>query len=182
MHLELNPVIMAGLHHALDVPESEIQEKLNETRRELDAERLEREENERKNFVPYLYCQTERNIPSPIFVCAILGSDRMKFIHLLPNYNDLCYDEQDILRKKLIAEHLQRHTGSIPAFGKITAYTLKRHYDDEEKECEVYDLAGALIPDPAPDQKVIRDGRASLSVKGKDITGILKVMDNYTRH
>mgnify|MGYP001503075230 CR=1 FL=1 len=73
--LELNPKIINNLHHALDVSESEIQEKLNETWQEIDSER-------RKSFVPYIFCQTELNRPSQIFVCAIIGAAQMRFIYL----------------------------------------------------------------------------------------------------
>ena len=147
-----------------------VEEKLKETAGELDRERLLREEEERKNFVPYLYCQTERSRPSPIFVCVFTGAIGRRYLHLPSNYNDLSTCDQENFRKELINWIVEKRGGTIPSFGKITCFTLRRYYDDEESEREVYDLEGELIEGCGDEFKVIIKGKASLRVGGQDIT------------
>lgn len=169
-NLEYNRTIMNNLHVALGVTRQEVQEKLEETAREIEQERLQEEERERRVFVPYLFCQTERRIPSPIFVCAILNAVSMKYVYLPPDYNQRSDSEQEEIRRALIAEKLGKNDGRIPSFGKITCFTLRRAYDDSEEEREVYDLEGNLMPRPPEGTRKITRGNATLTVKGKDIT------------
>jgi len=174
--LEYNRTIMNNLHAALGVPKHRVQEKLEETARELEQERLQEEERERRVFVPYLFCQTERRIPSPIFVCAILNAERMKFMYLPPDYNQRSASQQEEIRRALIAIRLGKNDGKIPSFGKITCFTLRREYDDREEEREVYDLEGNLMPRPPEGAKKITRGKATLTVKGKDISKFFDYM------
>ena len=155
---------MLGISHEL------VEEKLKETADELYRERIERENEERKNFVPYLYCQTERSYPSPIFVCAFMGAIQMRYLHLPCNYNDLSPKDQECVRNKIIYRQLERFNGCIPSFGKITCFTMRRFYDDVESEREVYDLGGELIDDCGDEFKIIKEGKATLRVGGQDIT------------
>ncbi len=175
--LQCNSMVVDNLHVALDVPREEINEKLKETQCELEEERRQQEERERREFVPFLYCNTERRIPSPIFVCAILGSDRMKYIKLAPDFNDQSPERQKHIIKAFIEDRLKRleeFGGSIPAFGKVISFSLQRYYDYEESDIEVYDLKGELIPDPPEGARNVATGKATLTLKGKDITWLFK--------
>lgn len=169
-NLEYNSKLINNLHVALGVTRQEVEAKLAETAREIEQERLREEERERRVFVPYLFCQTERRIPSPIFICAILNAESMKFIYLPPDYNRRSAAEQEEIRRAVIAERLRKNDGKIPSFGKITCFTLRRAYDDTEEEREVYDLEGNLMLRPPEGAKKITRGNATLTVKGKDIT------------
>jgi len=83
-------------------------------------------------------------------------------------------DKKKNIIKDRIAKTLQKYKGEILSFGKITCFTLKRFYDDEEHEREVYNLKGDLIPDPPADCREIYIGRARLTVKGRDITRLVQ--------
>ena len=163
--LDYNRTIMNNLHVGLGVPRHRVQEKLEETARELEQERLQEEERERRAFVPYLFCQTERRIPSPIFVCAILNAERMKFIYLPPDYNQRSAGQQEEIRRALIAARQRNNDGRIPSFGKITCFTLRRFYDDVEEEREVFDLEGNPVTHPPEGTRKITRGNATLTAK-----------------
>jgi len=179
-NLEYNSCLIKNLHTALDVPRQQVDEKLAETAFELEEERrreeARQEERERRVFVPYLFCQTERRIPGPIFVCAILNAVSMKYVYLPPYYNQRSDREQEEIRVALVAEKLQKNDGRIPSFGKITCFTLKRFYDDSEEEREVYDLEGNPVPEPPAEARKITRGEASLTHRGRDITKFFNYM------
>ena len=163
----LSGMLIDNLPQALGVPEDEIKQKLQETKNEI---RKEREDAERAAFHPYLYCHTERRIPSPIFVCAILRADQMKKRKLPDNFNSMPDDEKDSVRREIISKALEFYDGAIPSFGKIVCFTERLEYDDNENERRVYDLKGYLIPDADPGYKKIYDGKATLTCGGHDIT------------
>lgn len=169
-----NRFIRENLAGALGVPEGEVREVMERTRRELKLEREKQRDIERQNFTPFLFCHTEKRIPSPIFVAALAGSNRMKIIQLPENYNDLPEGEQENIRKTLIIDRMQHYKGTIPAFGAITGFTLKRFFDDDEDGREVYDIQGNPIPNPPPELKKIHKGKATLTLKGRNITPFLQ--------
>jgi len=171
---EFNAEFINKLKSALDADNEEFEEKLRETEREIMREIDEQEELRRKNFIPYLYCQTERFIPSPIFACAMIGADRMKKRMLPPDFASLPEKKRDRIRKEKIAEALELHNGRIPTFGLIKCFTQRLEYIDKVAEREVYDLKGKLLPHPDEKHKLINEGRATLTVKGKDITKLFK--------
>jgi len=175
-----NKMILDNLHLALDESIEIVDCKFNETKieiqKDIDAAKSLQEEFERKSFVPFLYCHTERRVPSPIFVCVVLGADRIKVQKLPHNYNLLSVNDQEILRKELIAKLIEKYNGIIPTFGGIICFTLKRKYDDIEDEREVFDLNGILIPSPPAEYKKISIGSTSISIKGKDITQLFQCL------
>ena len=177
----LNQKIISGLPVALGVPEDEVQERLRETREEIrrhkeEVRRRKKEEarkrqaQERANFTPYLFCRTELSVPSPIFVCAFMGADRMRKLTLPPDYNHLPPSRQDKVRREAISSALHRFGGTIPSFGKILGFVLQRSYDDVASDREVYGLEGELIPLAPPEHREISKGRVSLTSRGHDIT------------
>mgnify|MGYP000863233842 CR=1 FL=1 len=174
LKLELNRNIIDNLHGALDVSETLLQENLQETRRELEVERLKQEEVERRNFIPFLFCHTVERIPRQITICGLIGADRMRFINLPREFNTLPEFEQDDILRKLIEEKISKYNGCVPTFGKITCFTLKRSYDEEERFREVYDLSGNRIPCPADECRKIYEGRAEVFLKGREIGSFLR--------
>jgi len=170
--------IISNLHTALDVDKNVINELLRETeiefQKEMEEERLKRDEEGRKNFVPYLYCHTERRIPSPIFVCAILGADRLRFRKLPLNFNTLSPKKQNKIRIDVIKDTLSRYGGGIPTFGRIICFTERLYFDDNIAERKVYNINGNLLISPDSELQKINEGRASLTVKGQDITGFFR--------
>jgi hypothetical protein len=176
---EFNPEFISRLKSALDDRSTKFEEQLRETKREIQCEIDEKEELISRSFVPYLYCQTEHNIPSPIFACAMIGADRMKRRDLHKDFASMPERERDRIRKKKIAEVLALYNGRIPTFGLIECFTQKLEYKDKVAEREVYDLKGNLVLNPDEKHKLITMGRATLTVNGKDITklfnGLMKI-------
>lgn len=176
---EYNPMIINNLHKALDLPEEKILRKLAKTRkvitREREIEKLKRQRLELKQFVPFLICRTERRIPSPIFVCAMLRSDRMKYVYLPKDITSMTPDERDRICCELIKQKMIKTEGKIPAFGFITHFVLKLSYFDNENERMVYAIDGSPLPDADDEMKKLHDGQPSLSVGGHDILSQLKV-------
>jgi len=171
-------ILMKNLASSLDIPEEELNEVIEKSKIEMqeDMERKRERQNDidRRNFIPYLYCHTERKIPSPIFVCAILGGDRMKKIKLPEYFTILSDEEKDAQKRELINKIMKRYEGKIPGFGSILCFTEKLIFDDEEDERRVYNLKGDLIESPPPEYKKIHEGRATLEHKGKDLTRFFK--------
>lgn len=174
VNLQLHRNVIDNLQGALDVPETVVQEKLMETRRELDVERLQQEEIERRNFIPFLFCHTKLKVPSQITICGMIGADRMRYIELPREFNILPEMEQHDIIKELINEKLHKCNGGIPTFGRITCFTLKRFYDEEERFREVYDLSGDRIPCPSDECKKIHQGKALVFLKGREISSFLR--------
>ena len=76
------------------------------------------------SFRPHLQVQTERAVPSPIFVAAMLTVARLRIIHL-PNEALTASDEaRDRIVKPIIIDHGRENGGRVPAFGGITGYVL----------------------------------------------------------
>jgi hypothetical protein len=173
-------IIMKNLAASLEVPEKELNEVIAKSKMEMqrDIERSRAKQNDidRRNFSPCLYCHTERRIPSPIFVCAILGADRMKKIKLPKYFLILSDEERDAERRELIKETMMRYEGIIPSFGSILCFTERLSFDDEEDDRRVYNLNGDLIENPPSEFKKIYEGKATLEYRGRDIT---KFFNNY---
>lgn len=171
-------IIMKNLAASLEVPEEELNKVIAESKMEMerDIERNRSRQNDmdRRNFSPYLYCHTERRIPSPIFVCAILGADRMKKIKLPEYFLILSEEERDAERRELIKETMMRYDGIIPGFGSILCFTERLSFDDEENERRVYNLKGDLIENPPPEFKKIHEGKAVIEHKGNNLAKILR--------
>ena len=146
-HNRCKPQFLIMMKKAIN-DDAGFEQSMRETEHELRAERERERDIERKNFIPFLFVQTERDLPSPIFVCAILGADRMKKRELHVDFTKMSESERDEIRRERIAEAMAIHEGHIPSFGPIVCFTQKLHYDDVEEEREVFDLNGNRIPEP----------------------------------
>src|SRR5882762_9579364 len=86
--------------------------------------RVKSERAYRGSFRPHLQVQTERTVPSPIFVAALLTVARLRIIRL-PDEALTANDEaRDRITKGLIIDHWRENGGRVPAFGGITGYVL----------------------------------------------------------
>ncbi|HPS57642.1 MAG TPA: hypothetical protein PK514_05995 [Spirochaetota bacterium] len=173
-----NKMLIDNLHLALGVTKEEVDKKLLATKleitREIEEEKMRQSDFERRSFVLFLFCHTEQNRPSSIWLCAMLKADMLR-IRRLPLYiNTFPVDMQSAAIKDLIAEILNRNNGEIPLFGKIICFTVKRFYDDIESEREVYDLQGNPIPDPPDEYRQISMGKSMLTWKGRDLQPLLR--------
>jgi hypothetical protein len=134
-------------------------------------------ENERAycaSFRPHLQVQTERAVPSPIFVAAMLGVRRLRIVHL-PDGALTANDEAgDRIIKTIIIDHWREKGGRVPAFGGITGYVLVSvagygGFDFGLPFSITGDGTGAM-------QKVERLGEATLESKRGDtrLSGLLR--------
>lgn len=85
---------------------------------------LERERAYRAAFRPHLQIQTERKVPSPIFLAALMGTARLRLISLSDDTFAADADARDRAVKAVILQHYRDHSGRVPAFGAITGYVL----------------------------------------------------------
>ncbi|MBP7632945.1 hypothetical protein KBA41_02155 [Candidatus Ozemobacteraceae bacterium] len=111
----------------------------------------------RAEFHPHLFVETERTIPSPIFVAVITGSPYRRFIPVASA--DMSPAEiGDIIRR-----HYEASKGAIIAFGKITGYRYQQTFDNGMK----FDTDGRFIGlFEAPAESI---PHMSLSCKGREI-------------
>ena len=172
------PIIAARLAKVLDVEQDLIDSVLVATARQRHDEArsriLEQERAYRAAFRPHLQVQTERVIPSPIFIAALIGTARLRLI-ALPDDTFAAEDEnRDRIVKSVIVEHYRDHAGYVPAFGRITGYVLVLLLGYDRVDFGLpFDVdgnrAGAL-------REVLRLPEATLGVKGGDtrLTGLLR--------
>jgi len=84
---------------------------------------LARETAYRTAFKPHLRCETERAIPEPLFVAALLTSARLRLVPVCSETWHASADERDRLLKRAIQDHYREHAARIIAFGAVVAYT-----------------------------------------------------------
>lgn len=139
--------------------------------------RRRRVENERAyvaSFRPHVQVQTERTIPSPIFVAAMLTVSRLRSIPLPDDALATNDEPRDRFIKTIIIDHWRENSGRVPAFGGITGYVLVllAGYGSFD-----YGLPFSITGDRAGGmQTVERLGQATLGARRGDVslTGLLK--------
>jgi len=129
--------------------------KLLEMEASIEAIRAEKEA--RENFQPHIYIETERSIPSPIFVAALIGR-RTRFI-------DFKMDNVSLETAQLTArEHFIKENGGSICNGKITGYRYVDTYDSSIR----FDTKGNIL-EPSAGQFNKSFG-ASLSFGGRTVS------------
>jgi len=136
-----------------------------------------RVENERAylaSFRPHLQAQTERAVPSPIFIAALLTVARLRIVHLPDEALKRNDEGRDGIIKSIIIDHWRENGGRVPAFGGIVGYVLVlvAGYGGFD-----FGLPFSVKGDPAGAmRKIERLGMATLGTRRGDtcLTGILK--------
>lgn len=123
------PVHMSGkLAQALEIEQAIVDAVMESTGRQLRDERRARlltaEKEHARKFQPYLRTETERNVPEPVFVAALIGTARLRDVELPPDIWETSGDGRDRIVMQAIRAHYVEHRGHVPAFGAIVAYTL----------------------------------------------------------
>ena len=145
--------LAAKLPVALEVPPEEVEQAIAETRAVLSAEA---DAQWRENFIPHAIINTERLIPSPIFVVAVIGVENILRIDF-----DLSDGEDSYLAKALIGLKDRRKrwpNEGLPGFGVPTGITVN-YSPDRAVRCS---LDGTLIEELP---KASRIGHATLSLR-----------------
>ena len=118
--------------------------------------------------------QTERAVPSPIFVAALLTVTRLRTVSLSEEALTANDEARDRIIKTTIIDHWHENNGYVPVFGGITGYVLVLvagygGFDFGLPFSVMGDRAGAM-------QKVERLAMATLGTKrgDKSLSGLLK--------
>jgi hypothetical protein len=186
-HRALNELLLTGLltshvaKHLADALEADdalvgsvIDATMRQRRDEARRVQIESEQAYLDSFRPHLQVQTERAVPSPIFVAALLTVARLRTVSL-PEEAFTAKDEaRDRIVKTIIIHHWRENDGRVPAFGGITGYVLVLvagygGFDFGWPFSITGDRAGTM-------QKVERLGVATLGTRRGDVrlTGLLK--------
>ena len=158
-----------------------VEQAIESSKRQLrEGERQLRDAEEaawRRSFKPHAIILTERSIPQPIFVAAMIGVDALLRIDFddAGDLADCRAQAIDGLRSKLKRwnksfDH-QKNTGSfsLPAFGRVIGFVVNLSPDRAVR----FDLEGRAIEILLP--KAWRVGQATLSISGKAVpTGFLQ--------
>jgi hypothetical protein len=179
------PLIAQHLADALQVDEAIVDAVTAATARQQQDEAsqrtLARETAYRTTFRPHLRCETERAIPEPLFIAALLTSARLRLVSVCPETWQVSGDERDRLLKRAIQEHFREHRGHVPSFGAITGYTAVLMPGYLLDFGVLYDLNGGPM---GPMRPVKRLQEASLGTKPGDsrLTGLFRdtPIDNLT--
>ena len=114
------------LADALEVDRSFLAEVLSATARQIDAEQkanlVVREEIYRARFRPRLQVMTERKVPSPIFIAALLTAEQLRIVYLPEDITTFDQYQQHQIVKEFIQKNYCRTSGHVPAFGRIVGY------------------------------------------------------------
>jgi hypothetical protein len=171
------PLIAQHIAEALQVDEAIVDAVTATTARQqqdkASQRTLVRETAYRTAFRPHLRCETERDVPEPLFVAALLTSARLRLVPVFPETWQVSGDERDRRLKRAIQDHYREHAGRVTAFGAILGYTAVVMPGYLLDFGVPYDLNG----DPSgPMQPVKRLGEAVLGTKRGDsrLTGLLR--------
>ena len=122
------PLIAQNLAAGLEVEQELIDAVLLATAQQRHDEArtrmLEHERRYGETFRPHLQIQTERRVPSPIFVAALLTTERLRIVRLPAGAFDGTEEDRDRVVKRVVVEHYRRERGHVHAFGAITGYDL----------------------------------------------------------
>ena len=144
------------LPQALETPAETVKLALDQTVRELElAEKQEAEARDkiwRENFCPHAIILTERTVPSPIFVAAIIGVEKLLRIDLDPTQGPVSF----------VRQVLDRLPEGVPAFGKPIGFVINYSPDQAVR----FDRNGQPI---AILDKAIRPGTAIVHLGGRPI-------------
>jgi hypothetical protein len=118
-------------------------------------------------FKPYLRCETEHDVPQPIFIAAMLGVTNLRVVQLPRSAWTAPEDRRDEIVKAAIHDHYRRTGGRVPAFGQITGYSLVLKAGQDADLALPFDTRGHRV---GPMRSVPRLGEATLSVDGQRLS------------
>jgi len=155
-NIEGTKQLMDVLPQALETSAEIVTLALDQTVREIElAEQHEAEAGDkswRENFRPHAIILTERTVPSPIFVAAIIGVEKLLRIDLDPTQGPVSF----------VRQVLDRLPEGVPAFGKPIGFVINYSPDKAVR----FDPNGQPI---AILDKAVRPGTAVLRLGGRPI-------------
>ena len=153
--------ILENLHRACGVDRSTVLLWLERSRHELQIARIEAEA---RAFRPHGVIKTERARPSPVFVAALTGSDRLRRVSLDFNADAPSFTAQ--MRAAIVKR--VGENGEIPAFGRPVGFAINL----TPYLAQHFDLEGNFIEETA---QAVPPGTASVRIgrKGAEIAALL---------
>jgi hypothetical protein len=155
-NIEGTKQFMDVLPQALETSAEIVTLALDQTVREIElAEKHEaeaRDKSWRENFRPHAIILTERTVPSPIFVAAIIGVEKLLRIDLDPTQGPVSF----------VRQVLDRLPEGVPAFGEPIGFVINYSPDRAVR----FDSNGQPI---AILDKAVRPGTAVLRLGGRPI-------------
>jgi hypothetical protein len=156
-NIEGTKQFMDVLPQALETSAEIVTLALDQTVREIElAEQQEAEARDkiwRETFCPHAIVLTERTVPSPIFVAAIIGIEKLLRIDLDATQGPVSF----------VRQVLDRLPEGVPAFGKPIGFVINYSPDKAVR----FDSNGQPI---AMLDKAVRPGTAVLRLGGRPIT------------
>jgi hypothetical protein len=147
------------LPQALETSAETVKRALDQTVREIElAEKQEAETRDkiwRENFRPHAIILTEHTVPSPIFVAAIIGVEKLLRIDLDPTQGPVSF----------VRQVLDRLPERVPAFGKPIGFVINY----SPSKVVRFDSNGQPI---AILDKAVRPGTAVLRLGGRPIPAV----------
>jgi hypothetical protein len=144
------------LPQALETSAETVKIALDETVRELELAAKEEAEARdkiwRENFLPHAIILTERTVPSPIFVAAMVGVEKLLRIDLDATQGPVSF----------VRQMLDRLPERVPAFGKTVGFVINYSPDQAVR----FDSNGQPI---AILDEAVRPGTAVLRLGGRPI-------------
>jgi hypothetical protein len=114
------PLIAQHLADAFQVDEALLAAVISATARQQRDEgsqrTLAREAAYRTAFQPHLRCETELEIPEPLFIAALLTNARLRLVPVCPETWQVSAHERDRLLKRAIRDHYRVARGSDNQF------------------------------------------------------------------
>jgi hypothetical protein len=118
-------------------------------------------------FEQHLQVETERRIPEPIFIAAMIGIRTLRHVPVPDEVWTANETKGDALVRAAIKKHYAHCDGTIPAFGRITGYVLVVKPGRNADFGLPYDVRGNRA---GPIRTVPRLGEATLSVNGEKLS------------
>lgn len=154
---------MEALANALEVPLDELEQASATAQRLIKEAQHAAEEQEWRDwcavFQPHALLRTERTTPSPIFLVALVGAERILRV-------DIEFAQPQETWARQVVERLPKE---VIAFGQVTGFFLNFSPD----LCIEFDRAGTPLREVP---RARRPGRAWMEHKGRDITPALRVI------
>ena len=118
-------------------------------------------------FEPHLQVETERRVPSPIFLAAMIGIRALRHVPVPDEVWTANEAKRDALVRAAIKKHFARCDGVIPSFGRITGYLLAIRPGRNGDLGLPFDIRGERA---GPIRTVPRLGEAILSSGGERLS------------
>jgi hypothetical protein len=175
--LETTRTLIHGLSAALDLPDEVVHHAVQETRQQLDDRKRRQWEAEeiewRASFRPHAILLTERTVPSPMFVAAVISVERILRVNFHANAKPISF-------VKLALDGVKQKTAkwgnALPGFGRPIGIVVNYAPDNSVR----FDLDGK------PREifcEAYRVGHVHILTKGRPVpAGVLRVAGLMMQH